>query len=327
MRLSVAEKCAPDLAKSRAEVQRLKQSVLSLTRHNKSLMLELHRAQAAAQGVETVMSSEEAGVLAQAASQPSAVQWPASAVELIESNKKYEALRQEHRAQGKLLSEYRGAAVELEQRTVQANEAIAAMVRLRGELEPIVAQLKKDHAEDAIWDDVNKLHTTISAARTAGIPEHKVKHLVDRAEALDGGAPATRRKRDQAAAKRSSPRKGMARSTSQPSVAHRPDTHGATQPSSPQHEGSEGGSDVAALAPPGSARLSEAANTPDEEAAAPSSAEKLRSEVEASRPTAGPTAAETHELTPRAQQVVTEMVATALHHVLADLPKCVGTRL
>ena len=181
MRLSVAEKCAPDLAKSRAEVQRLKQSVLSLTRHNKSLMLELHRAQAAAQGVETVMSSEEAGVLAQAACQPSAVQWPASAVELIESNKKYEALRQEHRAQGKLLSEYRRAAVELEQRTVQANEAIGAMVRLRGELEPIVAQLKKDHAEDAIWDDLTKLHTTISAARSAGIPEHKVKHLVDRA--------------------------------------------------------------------------------------------------------------------------------------------------
>ena len=60
------------------------------------------------------------------------------------------------------------------------------------------------------------------------------------------------------------------------------------------------------------------------QAAAPSSAEKLRLEVEASRPsagpTAGPTAAETSELTPRAQQVVTEMVTTALHHVLADLP-------
>ena len=212
MRLSVAESVGPELAKSRAEVAKLKHVVLALSRQNRHLELELERARAAeayakaGQGNNLLSPSPsgygggggdlglsppspDATLLAAGAPSPQgALQWPTSAQDLSQLNARFKTLHDEHQMQAKLLADFRRKEKEMEARTLQANQASAYMDGLRAELLPIIAQLKKEHVQGAMWDDPVKLRNTIFAARTSGIAEHKIKHLIKRAEELEAAA-------------------------------------------------------------------------------------------------------------------------------------------
>ena len=134
-----------ELAAARAEAASYKQQVLALGRHNRHLVLEVHRLQQAAAGVDY---NEIAPNEAAEAVRSTSLEWPAPASQLIEISRKYDELKGEYKAQARLVSEFRARSAELERRTAEAAEAAASMELVRAELMPMVAQLKKCHAED-----------------------------------------------------------------------------------------------------------------------------------------------------------------------------------
>lgn len=110
-------------------------------------------------------------------------------------------LRGQHR---ELQTEFRSQSKELASLRRQLQEAEAARERaagaamqaevLRAQLEPLITSLKKDALEDGLWDDAPRLRQLGDAAYMAGIPDHRVAHLITRAKVLENAEAPRRHK-------------------------------------------------------------------------------------------------------------------------------------
>jgi hypothetical protein len=209
----------------------------------------------AAQGVDHMVVSTDPpagpplGALA-AADAP--VPPPASHAALLEAERRLGALRAEHRAQARVLAEYRRRSVEHEQRAAEASKAASAMEAIRAQLLPMVARLKRRDEEDKIWDDALKLRFAVGAARAAGIADAKLAHLVARADALERGEAFLRKKDAAAAARRQrdasrSPQRGAgphgraARLRSAVEVSRAEPEEAAAEPTGPDDDATSAG--------------------------------------------------------------------------------------
>lgn len=200
MRLSVAQNLQPQLAKARSDAEKLRKQKALLLRHNKQLLLELSRLQAAAHGG-YVIPPEQADHQAASANGTMIAEvhsWPPQAQDLVKLRKEHEELKVEFRSQAKELRSAQKRNNELEARAEQVESQAGALEVLRHELMPLITSLKRDAAEEKIWDDAATLRHTATVSIQAGIPEHRVAHLITRAREIDATSPRARAARTSA---------------------------------------------------------------------------------------------------------------------------------
>lgn len=185
-----------------AQLEKLRQEKLLLQRHNKMLLLELsgQRQPRGGGGGGQVLSGEQASAAVEAvltgtgspddvaASLTPPVEPPPpppAAVELKALRVAHDELKTECRSMAKELSSLRKRVYDAELAQEKAEREAERVEVLRAQLMPLIASLKKDAVEESLWDNPFKLRQTASAAYQAGLPDHKVAHLITRANEID----------------------------------------------------------------------------------------------------------------------------------------------
>jgi hypothetical protein len=183
-------------SQARAEINKLQKDKMHLIQHNRQLLMELSRQQTAGGGGHVIAPERAQHEAASAAGALSdVVPSPGQVAELATLRHHFEELKTEFRQQSKELR----AAVErngqLEERAKAVEEREREIEGLRAQLTPLITTLKKDAAEERMWDDAAELRKTVDLAFRAGMPEYKVAHLITRAKEIEAKESPPRRMR------------------------------------------------------------------------------------------------------------------------------------